>query len=102
MLYRLTGDRHPVHVDPAVAHDYGLDQPILHGLCTLGISARLAATTADAHPAEVRAVEARFAAPVVPGDELTVSAAPADDGAVLFDTTVAGRPVLTGGCARFA
>lgn len=101
VLYRLTGDRHPVHVDPEVARGYGLDRPILHGLCTLGIAARLAADAVDAHPEDVRALAARFAAPVYPGDDVTVSAAPAGD-TVVFGATSGGTDVLTGGHVRFA
>ena len=39
-LYRLTGDKHPVHIDPSVAAAMGLEGPILHGLATMGTTAR--------------------------------------------------------------
>lgn len=102
VLYRLTGDRHPVHVDPAATAGYGLDRPILHGLCTLGIAARLAAEAAGEHPAGLRRLAARFAAPVYPGDRLDVDAARTADGALTFTAEVDGTAVLTSGTAGLA
>ncbi|MQA81535.1 MAG: enoyl-CoA hydratase [Streptosporangiales bacterium] len=100
VLYRLTGDRHPVHVDPATAAGYGLDRPILHGLCTLGVVTRVAAEAVGEHPAELRRLAARFAAPVYPGDRLDVAAARASDGGLTFTAEVDGAAVLTTGSAR--
>ena len=47
-LYRLTGDKHPVHIDPSVATGMGPDRPILHGLATMGMTARAARALSDA------------------------------------------------------
>ncbi|WP_320177834.1 MaoC/PaaZ C-terminal domain-containing protein [Roseovarius pacificus] len=100
-LYRMTGDLHPVHIDPAVAASYGFERPILHGLCTLGIALRLLAKTAGFHPAELKQASAKLSAPVLPGDLLTLRTAHLGDG-LLFDVKVGERQVLKDGYARFA
>jgi acyl dehydratase len=99
-LYRLTGDRHPVHIDPEVARANGFDRPILHGLCTLGIASRVVARQAGAHPAELSELDVRLAAPVLPGDLLVVRSG-ARDGEVRFEAAVGETTVLSGGRARF-
>ena len=99
-LYRLTGDRHPVHIDPETAASYGFDRPILHGLCTLGIAARAVAGAAGAHPCDLTELRARFAAPVLPGDTIRLSAT-AGGPEVPFTAHVGDTAVLTGGIARF-
>jgi acyl dehydratase len=100
-LYRLTGDRHPVHIDPAVAEANGFPRPILHGLCTLGIAARIVAGQVGAHPADLTHLEVRLAAPVLPGDTLVVASGERD-GLVSFEARVGDTTVLSGGKARFA
>ena len=71
LLYRLSGDRNPLHSDPAFAAMGGFDRPILHGLCSYGFTGRaLLHTLCDSDPAKFHHVEARFASPVVPGDAL--------------------------------
>jgi acyl dehydratase len=73
LIYRLNGDRNPLHSDPESAKRSGFDRPILHGLCTYGITCRaiLQAIT-DFDPAQILSHEARFSAPVIPGDTITV------------------------------
>lgn len=99
-LYRLTGDRHPVHIDPEVASAYGFSRPILHGLCTLGIAARMVAGATGAHPCDLTALEARFATPVFPGDTLQISAGTTGNW-VHFDARVGDATVLSNGRADF-
>ncbi|NNN09149.1 MAG: enoyl-CoA hydratase [Acidimicrobiaceae bacterium] len=72
-LYRLTGDRHPVHIDPSLAQAAGFERPILHGLCTLGAVAMRVAEAQGRSPLDVRQIMARFSAPVQPGATLDVS-----------------------------
>jgi len=101
LFYRLTGDRHPVHVDPTVAADNGFERPILHGLCTLAIAAHSVAGLLGAHPADLSSLEARMASPVLPGDELLVRASTGGDGSARFDVWVGERVVLKDGTAAF-
>lgn len=73
LLYRLNGDRNPLHSDPDVAKRAGFERPILHGLCTYGITCRAvlqAITGFD--PDQILSHQARFSAPVIPGDTITV------------------------------
>ncbi|MDP1988432.1 MaoC/PaaZ C-terminal domain-containing protein [Phenylobacterium sp.] len=73
LLYRLNGDRNPQHSDPDSAKRTGVPRPILHGRCTYGITCRaiLQAVT-DFDPDQIKSHQARFSAPVFPGDTITV------------------------------
>jgi acyl dehydratase len=73
LLYRLTGDRNPIHADPDVCRSAGFALPLLHGLCTFGIACRAVLQTyADYVPFNIMLHSARFSAPVYPGETLTV------------------------------
>ena len=72
LLYRLTGDRNPLHADPAAARAVGFERPILHGLCTFGVACRaVLQTICDYDYTLIREFDARFSAPVLPGDTIT-------------------------------
>jgi len=74
LLYRLSGDRNPLHSDPVFAKRAGFDRPILHGLCTYGFTGRaLLHTLCGSDPGRFRSMHARFSRPTLPGDTLTVS-----------------------------
>jgi acyl dehydratase len=73
LLYRLTGDRNPLHSDPAFARKAGFERPILHGMCTYGYTARILLHEAcDSLVERFKAMSGRFASPVYPGDTITV------------------------------
>jgi acyl dehydratase len=71
ILYRLSGDLNPLHIDPQVAQAGGFEKPILHGLCTFGICGRsiLLASSRFAD-GQIRRIDARFASPVFPGETI--------------------------------
>jgi acyl dehydratase len=101
-LYRLTGDRHPVHIDPAVAAAGGFERPILHGLCTVAIAVVALAHGVGADPGELRELDARMAAPVLPGDALAIQAwSEGADAPYEFEVGVADRTVVKAGRAAF-
>lgn len=75
LFYRLNGDPNPLHTDPAVAARAGFPKPILHGLCTFGIACQvLLRGIAGNEPERLKAMSARFSAPVFPGETIRVEA----------------------------
>lgn len=101
-IYRLSGDRNPLHSDPVMANRVGFDQPILHGLCTYGFTGRaLLSTLCDDDVARFRHIEGRFSAPVIAGDTLTVRVWRKTPGEAVFTTSVGDRVVIDQGLVRF-
>ena len=93
LLYRLCGDRNPLHADPDVAIAAGFRTPILHGLCTYGICCRAVLQAfCGFDPARLKSHAVRFSAPVFPGDMVAVKLWK-DAGVVSFEADVAARGV---------
>ncbi|MGY4976134.1 MaoC/PaaZ C-terminal domain-containing protein [Streptomyces sp. 900105755] len=102
LLYRLSGDYNPLHADPEFAKLAGFDRPILHGLCTYGMTLKAVVDTLlGGDVSRVRSYTTRFAGVVYPGETLrirmwrgdgrvrvAVSAAEREDAPVLADTIV--------------
>ena len=104
LLYRLSGDRNPLHSDPQYAAKAGFAAPILHGLCTYGFTGRaLLHALCDGDAEQFGSMSGRFSRPVMPGDTLTVSMWRLDDGGVAFRTSnQQGETVLDAGRFNFA
>jgi acyl dehydratase len=98
LLYRLSGDRNPLHSDPAFAARAGFERPILHGLCTFGFSGRaLLHTVCGSDPDRFVSMAGRFSRPVLPGESLTVSIWHTDDTTSVFQTSTPGGVVVDAG-----
>ena len=99
LLYRLCGDRNPLHSDPEFAAAAGFPRPILHGLCTYGMTCKaLVDALLDADVAAVASYGARFTGVAYPGETLK-AAVWKEDGRLLASVTAPAREnavVLTG------
>jgi acyl dehydratase len=99
LLYRLLGDRNPLHSDPAFAAAAGFPRPILHGLCTYGVVCKsVVDELLDGDVTRVAAYEVRFAGVVFPGETLRTSGWREGDRLVLATTVDerGGAPALSG------
>ncbi|SDL36965.1 Acyl dehydratase [Nocardioides sp. YR527] len=87
LLYRLSGDRNPLHSDPRFAARGGFERPILHGLCTYGVTGRaLIGTIAGGDGDAMASMAGRFSSPVLPGETLQVAMWRVDERTSAFQT----------------
>jgi acyl dehydratase len=102
LLYRLNGDRNPLHSDPSFARRAGFDRPILHGLCTYGFTGRaLLWAWCEGESSRFKHITGRFSSPVMPGDELTIRTWELGAGEAAFTTSVGDRVVIDQGVLHF-
>jgi acyl dehydratase len=102
-VYRLSGDRNPLHTDPSFAAIGGFDRPILHGLCSYGFTGRaLLGALCNNDVTKFKHIEGRFSSPVMPGDALTVRMWNIGAGETVFTTSVGDRVVIDQGLVRHA
>ena len=100
-VYRLSGDRNPLHTDPSFAAIGGFDRPILHGLCSYGFTGRaLLGALCNNDVTKFNPIEGRFSSPVMPGDALTVRMWTIASGETVFTTSVGDRVVIDQGLVR--
>lgn len=102
LLYRLSGDFNPLHVDPDVAAKAGFTKPVLHGLATYGAACHgIVKSFCDYDPARLKSIRARLSSPVYPGETIRLDCWRGADGVIAFRGRVVERDlvVLTNGRA---
>jgi acyl dehydratase len=102
LIFRLTGDTNPLHVDPERAKVAGFPRPILHGMASFGVAAHaVLRTQADYRPERLASIEARFARPVFPGETIrTEMWRDGSDVAFRCRTVERGEVAIDNGLAR--
>ena len=102
LIYRLSGDYNPLHIDPEVAKKAGFDRPILHGLCAYGMVGRaLIKTLCADDPARLKRLDVRFTSPVYPGEPLHVDIWRMGSGDAAFRLVATDRKVVVEDFGRF-
>src|SRR5574341_1873145 len=96
-IYRLSGDRNPLHIDPDFAKMAGYDRPILHGLCTFGhVGRAVLREYAGNDPARLTALSVRFSGVVYPGDTILTETWDEGSGKIILQAkTQEGRGVIS-------
>ena len=102
LIYRLSGDINPLHVDPEFAKLAGYDTPILHGLCTYGFAGRaILRNVCDNDPRRFKSFEVRFSNVVYPGDTIITEGWKVGGGRYIIQTkNQEGKVVLSNAAAE--
>ena len=96
-LYRLSGDKNPLHIDPGFAQKGGFDKPILHGLCSFGYAGRAILHGAcGGDPDRLKSFSVRFMNVAFPGDTLITQGWQVDSGRYVIQTTNQDGKIILG------
>jgi (3R)-3-hydroxyacyl-CoA dehydrogenase / 3a,7a,12a-trihydroxy-5b-cholest-24-enoyl-CoA hydratase / enoyl-CoA hydratase 2 len=96
LLYRLSGDKNPLHADPGFASMGGFAKPILHGLCTFAnVGRAVIQACAGDDPTRFRSIKVRFVRPVMPGDTITTEMWRESDHEILVQAKAGGHTVIS-------
>ena len=101
-IYRLSGDRNPLHIDPAFASMAGYDRPILHGLCSFGYAGRAVLQEYCGNDtSKFVGMSVRFTGVVYPGDTITTEMWDEGNGKIILQSkTQEGRVVISNAVAE--
>lgn len=107
VIYRLSGDYNPLHIEPAIGISAGFGGPILHGLSTFGFVARgVLAGAGGNDPSALKGFGCRFTSPVKLGDKIETSVwevGPGPNGTTEYTfvtkNLTSGKPSLGAGVA---
>lgn len=97
LIYRLSGDWNPLHLDPQIAAGAGFPRPILQGLATYGMAGIAASRALGRDPAAVSSLACRFSGVVLPGDCVEFRFWQGEGNSAHFSAHVGERKVLDGG-----
>lgn len=97
LIYRLSGDWNPLHLDPAIAGKAGFDRPILQGLASYGIASAAVSHALGHDPTTIAELACRFSGVVLPGETIAFKIWCGGPQLARFDAFVGNRKVLGAG-----